>query len=99
MSEQIGMTQEIDAAACPRLLRGVKLKHDLTRDAWVLLAPERVVKLNAVSVDILNRCDGTSTLSRIVDELADKYKADRALIDRDVRSLLTGLSEKRMVAL
>ena len=93
------VVQHIDDAALPRLLRGVKLKHDLTRNAWVLLAPERVVKLNAISLDILNRCDGKSALSQIVDELAAKYKADRALIDHDVRVLLAGLNEKRMVAL
>jgi pyrroloquinoline quinone biosynthesis protein D len=93
------VVQPIDDSALPRLLRGVKLKHDVTRNAWVLLAPERVVKLNAISLDILNRCDGKSTLSQIVDELAAKYKADRALIDHDVRALLAGLNEKRMVAL
>jgi pyrroloquinoline quinone biosynthesis protein D len=86
-------------AARPHLLRGVKLKNDEVRKSWVLLAPERYLRLNAISVDILQRCDGASELAKIVDDLAAKYGADRAVIERDVRSLLNGLYEKRMLGL
>ncbi len=61
------------------------------RKSWVLLAPERYLRLNAISVDILQRCDGEAELAKIVDDLAAKYGADRAVIDRDVRTLLNGL--------
>jgi pyrroloquinoline quinone biosynthesis protein D len=64
-----------------------------------LLAPERYLRLNAISVDILQRCDGESDLAKIVDDLAAKYGADRAVIDNDVRALLNGLLEKRMLGL
>nr|WP_252393771.1 pyrroloquinoline quinone biosynthesis peptide chaperone PqqD [Candidatus Rhodoblastus alkanivorans] len=83
----------------PHLLRGVKLKNDQVRKSWVLLAPERYLRLNAVSVDILQRCDGAAALSSIVDDLANKYGADRAMIERDVRGLLANLLEKRMLGL
>jgi pyrroloquinoline quinone biosynthesis protein D len=86
-------------AARPHLLRGVKLKNDEVRKSWVLLAPERYLRLNAISVDILQRCDGESDLAKIVDDLAAKYGADRAVIDNDVRALLNGLLEKRMLGL
>jgi pyrroloquinoline quinone biosynthesis protein D len=86
-------------AARPHLLRGVKLKNDEVRKIWVLLAPERYLRLNAISVDILQRCDGESDLAKIVDDLAAKYGADRAVIDNDVRALLNGLLEKRMLGL
>ena len=72
----------------PHLLRGVKLKNDPVRKTWVLLAPERYLRLNAISVDILQRCDGVAALSSIVDDLAEKYGAERAMIERDVRGLL-----------
>jgi pyrroloquinoline quinone biosynthesis protein D len=85
--------------AKPYLLRGVRLKHDQVRKCWVLLAPERFLRLNGISVDILQRCDGAAPLARIVDELAEKYQADRALVERDVRALLAGLIDKRMLAL
>ena len=93
------IVEELTAEARPHLLRGVKLKDDQVRKSWVLLAPERYLRLNAISVDILQRCDGETPLARIIDELAAKYAADRAVIDRDVRALLNGLIEKRMLGL
>lgn len=86
-------------ASRPRLLRGVKLKNDQVRKTWLLLAPERYLRLNAISVDILQRCDGGATLAAIVGDLATKYSADRAAVDRDVRALLQGLYDKRMLGL
>jgi pyrroloquinoline quinone biosynthesis protein D len=89
----------ISDEAKPRLPRGVHLKHDDTRDEWLLLAPERVLKTNAIAVEILKRCNGNATLSEIVDDLAAQFKADRARIDADVRVLLGELAAKRMVDL
>jgi len=83
----------------PHLPRGVRLKHDDTRNEWLLLAPERVVKTDAIAVEILKRCDGVATLVEIVDNLAATFKADRAVIDRDVRAMLSELAAKRMVDL
>ncbi len=83
----------------PHLPRGVRLKLDETRNEWLLLAPERVVKTDAIAVEILKRCDGIATLSEIVDNLAATFKADRALIDKDVRAMLSELATKRMVDL
>ncbi len=83
----------------PHLPRGVRLKLDETRNEWLLLAPERVVKTDAIAVEILKRCDGIATLSEIVDNLAATFKADRAVIDKDVRAMLSELAAKRMVDL
>jgi coenzyme PQQ biosynthesis protein PqqD len=99
VTDQTQTIERLEAGSRPHLLRGVKLKNDQVRKTWVLLAPERYLRLNAISVDILQRCDGIATLSAIVDDLAAKYSADRALIERDVRSLLDGLLEKRMLGL
>jgi pyrroloquinoline quinone biosynthesis protein D len=90
---------ELSADSRPHLLRGVKLKNDQVRKTWVLLAPERFLRLNAISVDILRRCDGQAALASIVDELATTYAADRAVIERDVRVLVSSLVEKRMMGL
>ncbi|VTZ27644.1 Coenzyme PQQ synthesis protein D [Methylocella tundrae] len=83
----------------PRMPRGVRLKQDETRGEWLLLAPERVVKVDAIAVAILQRVDGETTIETIVDDLAAAYAADRARIDADVRALLNGLAAKRMVDL
>jgi pyrroloquinoline quinone biosynthesis protein D len=90
---------ELTTNSRPHLLRGVKLKNDQVRKTWVLLAPERFLRLNAISVDILRRCDGHAALGAIVDELATTYAADRAVVERDVRVLVGSLIEKRMMGL
>jgi len=59
------MTEELTEASRPHLLRGVRLKNDQVRKTWVLLAPERYLRLNGISVDILQRCDGAAALSAI----------------------------------
>ncbi|HLH12543.1 MAG TPA: pyrroloquinoline quinone biosynthesis peptide chaperone PqqD [Methylovirgula sp.] len=89
----------ISDQAKPRLPRGVHLKHDETRGEWLLLAPERVLKTNPIAVEILKRCDGTATLSEIVDDLAAKFNAERDRVDADVKALLSELAAKRMVDL
>lgn len=87
----------LDLASKPTLPRGVRLKHDVTRDAWVLLAPERMLKLNPVSVEILKRCTGEAALSAIVDDLAQAFEAPRDRIAADVEAMLAGLVAKRLV--
>lgn len=82
---------------CPRLAPGVRLHFDKTRDAWVLLAPERVLETEGPASEILRRCDGRRTVPQIVDELATIYSADRAEIAADVTDLLTELMGKRML--
>ena len=83
----------------PRLLRGVRLKYDETRSEWLLLAPERVIKVDAIAVEILKRCDGIATIEAIVDDLAQQFSADRGRVGADVRALLADLAAKRMVDL
>jgi coenzyme PQQ biosynthesis protein PqqD len=90
---------QAEMSSKPRLPRGVRLKYDETRGEWLLLAPERVIKADAIAVEILKRCDGTATLAAIVDDLAERYSADRARVDMDVRKLLSELAAKRMVDL
>lgn len=81
----------------PKLPRGVRLKHDGVRGEWLLLAPERVIKLNPVAVEILKRCKGEATLAEIVDDLAAAFQAERARIDADVRAMLGDLAQKRLL--
>ena len=88
-----------DEDARPRLPRGVRLRHDEARGEWLLLAPERVVKTDAIAVEILKRCTGERTIRDIVDDLAAVYAADRARIAADVRALLAELAGKRMLDL
>jgi pyrroloquinoline quinone biosynthesis protein D len=82
----------------PRLAPGVRLHFDTRRNAWVLLAPERVIEAEGPAPEILRRCDGTRTLDQIIDELAALYAADRTEIEGDVREMLADLMAKRMLS-
>lgn len=89
----------VNEEAIPRLPRGVKLRHDKARDAWVLLAPERVFMPDPIAVEILKRCNGQVTLAGIIDDLAQTYAAPREQIAKDVTVMLQDLADKGMVAL
>ena len=81
----------------PRLAPGVRMHFDRTRDAWVLLGPERVIETEGPASEILRRCDGNRTVAQIVDELAVLYTAERAEIEGDVTGMLVELAAKRML--
>ena len=53
-----------DRQARPRLPRGVRLTHNEAQGGWVLLAPERVFKADAIAAEILKRCTGEATSPR-----------------------------------
>jgi coenzyme PQQ biosynthesis protein PqqD len=82
----------------PRLAPGVRLHFDKTRNAWVLLSPERVIEAEGPASEILRRCDGVRTVTQIVDELAKVYAADRAVIEQDVREMLADMVVRRLLA-
>jgi pyrroloquinoline quinone biosynthesis protein D len=88
---------QIDDAAVPALARGVRLRFDKARDAWVLLAPEKVLMPDQIAVEILKRCDGKARLNAIVDDLATTFSADRGQVASDVRAFLQDLADKGML--
>ena len=92
-------TAVIPSEARPRLPRGVRLVHNEAQGGWVLLAPERVFKADAIAVEIIKRCTGEVTFSAIVDDLAKSYAAPREKILADVNVLLRGLVDKRLLEL
>lgn len=85
--------------ARPHLPRGVRLVHNEAQGGYVLLAPERVFKADAIAVEILKRCTGEATVSQIVDDLARTFQAPRERIASDVTQLLQGLADKKLLAL
>ena len=95
MTERPKVTED----CIPHLPRGVKLRHDQARDAWVLLAPERVFMPDPIAVEILKRCDGQAALASIVDDLAKTFAAPREQIAKDVTAMLQDLADKGMVAI
>ncbi len=85
--------------ARPRLPRGVRLVHNEAQGGWVLLAPERVFKADAIAAEVVKRCTGEATFAAIVDDLAKAYSAPRERVLADVTLLLRGLADKRLLEL
>lgn len=86
--------------ARPRLPRGVRLVHNEAQGGWILLAPERVFKADAIAHEILKRCTGDATLEQIVDDLAKAFAgAPRDRIHEDVVKLIGGLADKKLLEL
>ena len=100
MSEPAPAPANIAPDAKPRLPRGVRLVHNEAQGGWVLLAPERVFRPDAIALEILKRCTGEASLAAIVDDLAKAFAgAPRERIQADVMALLGSLLEKRLLEL
>ncbi len=83
----------------PRFRRGTRLRFDAVRDAWILLAPEKLFMPDAIAVEILKLVDGERTIGAIVDDLAGRFATPRAVIDRDVAEALEELARRGAVTL
>ena len=92
-------SRAVDADSVPGLARGVKLRFDQVREAWVLLAPERVLMPDEIAVEILKRCDGKATVAAIALDLARTFEAEPAQVEGDVRAFVQDLADKGMLAL
>jgi pyrroloquinoline quinone biosynthesis protein D len=84
----------VNDAAIPAFAAGVKFRFDQQRQAWVLLAPERLFLPDEHAVEILKLVDGVRSLGGIVDELATRFNAPREVIAADVDAMLNDLAVK-----
>jgi pyrroloquinoline quinone biosynthesis protein D len=87
----------MEPSAKPRLPRGVKLRHDDVRQRWTLLAPERIFEVDGTAAAVLQLCDGERDLAAIIAELANRYSAPPAVIEKDVVAMLSDLKAKRVL--
>lgn len=85
------------AEAVPAIPRGVRLRFDAVRDAWVLLAPERAIRLDPIGHAILSEIDGRRSLGAIAATLADRYGAPPDEVTRDCAEFVAALVERRIL--
>lgn len=88
-----------DGATAPAFRRGVKFRFDAVRDAWVLLAPEKLFMPDEIAVEILKLVDGSRSIDGIVDDLSARFDVPRDLIATDVVTALEDLSARGAVQL
>jgi pyrroloquinoline quinone biosynthesis protein D len=70
----------------PKLSRLFRLQWEEAQQAYVLLYPEGLVRLNPSAAEILQRCDGKRDVAGIVLELETAFQASG--LDADVRAFL-----------
>ena len=95
--DSAGSRPTVTEDSVPRLPRHVKFRFDQARDAWVVLAPEKVFMPDEIAVEILKRCNGSTTLRDIIDELAKTFEAERDMVATDVVTLLQDLADKGII--
>ena len=91
------MSIELKDEDRPIILRGVRPHFDKVRNVWLLLAPERALKLDDIGRAILDEVNGERTFAEITATLAEKYDAPLERISGDARTYLLGLMARRMV--
>lgn len=69
----------------PELNRRFRLQWEQAQQAYVLLYPEGMVKLNASAAEILKRCDGKHTVDALILELQQAFN------EPDLREPIQGM--------
>src|SRR5208337_2210471 len=62
----------IQSCSIPRFPRGTRFRFDATRQARVILAPERLMMPDEIAAEVLKLIDGTRTVDGIADDLATR---------------------------
>lgn len=79
----------------PRLTAGCRL-NEKGQQPRVLLMPERALRLNGPSLEIVERCDGSHTVQQIIEDLQKLYaKAVPGKVEQDILGYLALLQEQR----
>jgi len=86
---------DIGTASVPRIGRGFRLQWEPVQDAYVLLYPEGMVKLNGSAGEILSRCDGVKPVIALVGELEARF--GQSGLERDVIAFLDLARAQRWV--
>lgn len=83
-----------DLQSRPHLAPGCRLGEN--NQQRVLLMPERALRLNGPSLEIVQRCDGKRTVREIIGELQQIYsKARPEKVEEDILGYLGLLHDQR----
>ena len=84
-----------DLNSFPRLAPGCRL-NDKSQQPRTLLMPERALRLNGPSLEIVERCDGKHTVPQIVTDVQIIYStAEPQKVESDILGYLALLHDQR----
>jgi len=83
------------AISTPKVSSHFRLQFEQAQDAWVLLYPEGMIKLNPSAGEIMKRCDGTRDVPALVAELESTFQTEG--LEPDVRAFLDMAQKQRWI--
>jgi pyrroloquinoline quinone biosynthesis protein D len=95
MTEETRVSVEGDAVL--RFAPHAKFRFDEVRQAWIVLAPERLLLPDEQAVEILQLIDGERAVDGVIDKLVRRYEAPRDVIAGDVVKMLQDLVDKKVL--
>ena len=75
-----------DRTAKPKLARLFRMQYEEAQQAYVLLYPEGMVKLNQSASEILKRCDGERDVQAIITDIEQTFNATG--LEKDVTGFI-----------
>jgi pyrroloquinoline quinone biosynthesis protein D len=87
----------VDGASVLRFSPHARFRFDEVRQAWIVLAPERLLLPDEQAVEILQLINGERDVDAVIDELARRYEAPREAIASDVAAMLQDLLAKKVL--
>jgi pyrroloquinoline quinone biosynthesis protein D len=78
----------------PRLDPRFVFRWEPSQDAFIILYPEGLIKLNPSAGEILKRCDGQSTVDEIAADLARTFTADADEVARSTNAFVVLAQDK-----
>lgn len=75
------MNTELEPTTIPFINPLFRLQFEKAQDAWVLLYPEGMVKLNQSAAEIMQRCDGLTSISGIAESLGQAFETEVPISD------------------
>ena len=88
---------QLDGGTVLRFPPYAKFRFDERRQAWIVLAPERLLLPDEQAVEILKLVDGARTVDGIIGDLVGQFDAPRAEIAEDVLAMLQDLIDKQVL--
>jgi pyrroloquinoline quinone biosynthesis protein D len=86
----------IQDASRPSIGRGFRLQWEAAQNAYVLLFPEGMIKLNGSAGEIMTRCTGESTVAEITADLERTFGTSG--LAADVFAFLEMARDKRWLS-
>ncbi|HXC14225.1 MAG TPA: pyrroloquinoline quinone biosynthesis peptide chaperone PqqD [Stellaceae bacterium] len=87
----------VRGASVLRFALHAKFRFDEVRQAWVVLAPERLLLPDEQAVAVLRLVDGVLDADAIIDALSREYEAPPDVVGADVLPMLQDLVDKRVL--